>query len=262
MSADPWHEARPWLAKDIPDVRDLFNPTENPLLPFDSIHSTQGGLIARQVHGNDPVNLGLTWYLNRDLTSEIILPVPLIMAPRPESLRQALAGYLHVDSFISALHKRSFKNVKILDLNHLFAILIGTFDTLSRLCAAAGWIKPVHGTFKLLNMSRMVPFVDIERVVSSYDAIGVPVTMRSRSALLDSHHPDTFQSFIGCEGDEEVDAESANDVNAFIMFMRISIALGIPAFENKDALGGLYPEALSASLRSLSAQKLRKSNPE
>ena len=196
LTADPWNEKQPWLGLSISEIRQCFNPADcRPTLPFSSIQQTRSGVLARQTEGNGLCNLTLTWALNRDLTSEIIIPVPRIKFTKDLGANELLAGYTHGAQFETLLEDCQFEELDVLDLNQLYLIFNGIFETLERISEASGWIDGYDGTFKMLNAQRSTPFVDIEAVIQRCGRTGIPIIFPFMSTLRTSISSEYLHSF-------------------------------------------------------------------
>lgn len=196
VTFDPWRERLPWLGLTTPEIRKLFNPADKTAtLPFDTIYSMKEGVIARQTTGNGLDSLTLTWALRRDLTSEILVPIPYVRAQSEQNPEIELTGYEQEDRFIKIIQQQKYSSLAVLDLNQLYPILIGIFETLDRFARAANWKHGLAATFKILNADRACPFIDLAHVMDRYEKLGIPVALNLMSSLSEHHHPDKFIEF-------------------------------------------------------------------
>jgi len=258
ITFDPWRERLPWLDLTVPEIRNLFNPEDKiATLPFDTIYSMRGGLIARQVKGNELDSLSLTWALKRDLTSEILIPIPCIRANYDEDKEIELAGYEQEARFNKLLRKLKYTSISILDLNQLYPIFRGIFETLDRIAVAADWKHGISATFKILNSDRSCPFIDIDYVIDKYETHGIPIALNFMSSLREHHHPDKFIEFAY----QNEDGEKFNsETHAAILMMNVATHLGISMWEyliDENYESGLFGKLLLAGERSMQAQSLR-----
>ena len=75
-------------------------------MPFETVYSSSEGIIARQLGKNDPQNLGLTWKTRRDLSCDILLPLPFYDVGNPEKLIPILDRYDHIRKFVQLLYSQ------------------------------------------------------------------------------------------------------------------------------------------------------------
>jgi len=258
VTFDPWRERLPWLDVTPSEIRKLFNPEEKTAtLPFDTIHSMRGGFIARQVTNNQLDSLSLTWVLRRDLTSEILIPIAHAHADANEDQQIDLAGYEQEARFSNMLKQRKYSSLMVLDLNQLYPIFDGIFETLDRIALAANWKNGMSATFKILNSDRSCPFIDLDHVMERYEKYGIPISLNFMSALREHHHPDNFIKF---HHQDEDGNKLPKEVHAAILMMSVASNLGIPMWEdltdaNPDL--DLFGKLRQAGQRSMNAQAIR-----
>ena len=254
LTADPWRERSPWLDQNIGSIRECFNPRqEKPTLPFNSIQPSRNGVLARQTQNNGWDNLTLTWALDRDLTSEIIVPIPFLSITTTVGDEGLLDGYIHGAEFLSLFRDQKFENLQVLDLNQLYLIFTGIFETLERISGASNWHLGYWGTFKVLNSQRAAPFIDISTVIKRYKETGIPIVFPLLSALDQAYHPNTFARFDATEDGKQI----APEVNAVVLMIHLARALGLPIWEDPDEDHDFYQHLAAAGTRSLNAQTLR-----
>lgn len=255
ITFDPWRERAPRLPLPIEDVRKLFNPVDDvATLPFDSIYSTRDGFIARQTKGNGLDTLTLTWALRRDLTSEILVPIHCLRTDHEQDQQIELAGYEQEERFISVLSQHKYHSLSVLDLNQLYLIFTGIFQTLERIWKAINWKHGFFATFKTLNADRSCSFIDIARVIERYEKNGIPVSLSFMSPLSEHHHPDTFIEFK--QQDEEGEYLDA-EFNAAILMFNLARNFGIPMWEDVEHDYDVFEALRLAAGRSMTAQSLR-----
>jgi hypothetical protein len=123
--------------------------------------------------------MSATWFLNKNLTSEIVLPLQLYEGT-VDALFENLDGYEHGFRFAHILKRQGFERPKILDLNLIFSSLVGFFHIQSLLDAEANRTGPFYIKAELINAWRTCPFLDVEAVITEQEEHGVPMSMRSR----------------------------------------------------------------------------------
>lgn len=258
ISADPWRERLPWLNASVKEFRKLLNPIDPPaILPFDSIVTTRNGFLARQAKGNTLTALTLSWALRRDLTSEIIVPIPEISIRSASECAYELEGYDNKELFAKALQGQVFEKLRILDLNQLFPIFRGIFESFRRITDFIGWEHGISLDFKVLNASRSCPFLDVSRVLERAELHGVPVVFNFMEPLRHKFHPDKLIRIENTDEGDQIDPHT----HAVILLMEICLSMGLPLFEDveeaeKDG-SKIYGEIRDAGQRSLIAQTAR-----
>jgi hypothetical protein len=258
LTTDPWSETDIWLGSSTKDIRKMFNPEgTRTTLPFDAIHTTANGFVARQLSNNDPSYLTLTWYLDRRLNSEILIPVSYLIAEDLKQTKSWLDGYAHRDHFISVMDRYKFKKIKILDINLLFRVFVGIAEIQSKLHTMIDR-KPIYRVkTKMLNTGRCVPFLDVKSVMEKYETGGMPVLFKTHMSMERGHHPDSFHE-VDCL--PETPDYAVPSVHATIIFIKLTRALGIPILddlEDEPSFGEAYDEIMSAGARSIEVQALR-----
>ncbi len=242
FTLDPWQQSNPTLNASIPEVREvLAKPDDASSIFFDVVYPAPGGLVARQVMGNNPLQLGLTCRLRWGLACDLLVPVPMRRAGTTDALRDTLRGYNNVDAFVDALVRQGFVDPYVADLNFVLAILIAFIAKYRRLTALAGVHGPsVHFKARALNLQfvapggagmgsdgmsdlvRTVPFIDISTIIDDFREHGVPVPM-DRIAMVPAG--DTPESFL-----ELVPDASGNDVDAIVLQASHAFAAVGPLF--------------------------------
>ena len=179
--------------------------------------------------GNDPHNYGLTWKIRRDLSCDIVLPLPFYTPITPDELIIELDGYVNALRFIDILKDYGYSRPRIADLNLLTTLVIGVVQTYRRLLKLADADGKFYFKARVLNAWRMVPFVDIETVLNEFKAHGLPMVMDSAVTVPSGDVPDSFQlinerEFKQCENQEL----SVCLTQARFMFIPIAQAFGVP----------------------------------
>ena len=267
LCVDPWLQQVPWISAPLPQIRKiLMDP--NSCIPFDTFTQVGRDLIARQVGSNDPHNYALTWRLKRDLSSEIVLPLPCYRRGNPRLLARDLDGYDHRDRFISLLEEKGYCKPQITDLNFLMNILAATlkqYRSLLMLAEAEG-----HFYFKVraLNVWRLLPFLDIETVMDEYKEHGLPILMDSTVTYPAGEQPESFKRVAVPfeELEEELESEASREeatirVQAQLVCAFIANALGVPIViqgeTNADTKIVSFDDLIDAGFRARKAQENR-----
>ncbi|WP_162558991.1 helix-turn-helix domain-containing protein [Sphingorhabdus sp. EL138] len=264
ITPDLWRDKDVWAQLDTEKVREIFSRSlgEDTFFttPFDTVYRTNRGYIGRQVKSNDPSNLTATWFLNPNLTSEVVIPLPMLDGFDTIELEYELDGYKHSKSFINALRKYGHENPKIIDLNFVFSALIGTFDIQSKLDGIADRKGPLYVKSQLLNVWRTRPFLDVEKTITYQSEHGVPVCMNGEILAPAGKEPDDFKKILEFEDIE--DLKIRKFFQAMSAFEPIASAVGIEtdlakAVEVEHDYPSIYPELYSAANRASAAQILR-----
>lgn len=258
VSIDPWCEKGFWFSESVKVLRDAVNPSDPPAtLPFDTVVSTRDGFLLRQSNNNDLTSLTLTWALRRDLVGEVLIPIPVIPVRTVEECISVLDGYDCAGRFAEMLSGKKFDVLSILDLNQLYLIFKGWFEALERIFAECGWGDGISLTFKILNADRACPFLDVERVISRFETIGVPVIFDLLSPLQRKFHPDALHKFDRMAGDMPVPPY----MNAVRLLILVCESVGLPLFEDLEDVeecgSSIVDEVREAGWRGMEAQRLR-----
>ena len=265
LCVDPWRQHATWLDAQISEIRRILTTPEIagiPSVPFDTVYTTAEGLIARQLKGNDPHNYGLTWKIQRDLSCEIVLPLPFYAPSILNELIIEFDGYINTLRFIDILKDYGYSRPRIADLNFLMNILTSVVATYRRLLKLADADGEFYFKARILNAWRMVPFVDIETVLNEIKAHGLPMVMDSAVTAPSGDVPDSFE-FINERVFKESEKEelSVCMAQAGFMFIPIAQAFGVPLLiegETKDDEKTLLLELYSGvGKRALTVQQNR-----
>ena len=267
LCVDPWRQRNPWISAPLPQIRNILMDPKS-VIPFDTFTQVGRELIARQVGGNDPHNYVLTWRLKRDLSCEIVLPLPCYRRDNPLELAQDLDGYDHSDRFISLLAKKGYGEPQIADLNFLMNVLRATlkqYRSLLKLAEAEGHF---HFKVRALNVWRLLPFLDIETVMEAYEEHGLPILMDSIVTYPAGDDPESFQridaSFEGLG--EKLESEASREeatilVQSQLVCTYTAMALGVPILNEgeTDAETNMVPfdDLLEVGVRAAKAQENR-----
>lgn len=234
LDPDPWRDKG--FCIDVPEqqIRDLFRMPGDSVsgLPFDSVHQTGRGLIARQLAGNDPNHLSLTWDLGWDFKSDILIPLPQCHATNVEELAIDLQGYETVERFVRVIEKYHLSALRIVDLTMLFNLLVGVADMKRRLCELVGWRDGYHFKYRLLNAWRTIPFIDLTTAQDHLETNGLSMCLSSTVTYPSRTGPDRY-----------IEIERALDIDdpkfrclaqGTLMFSAVAIAYGISMPTDQD----------------------------
>lgn len=264
LVADRWHERDVWIDSDDKEVRTALNETAGMgSIPFDTVYTSGNGFVGRQLNGNDPHDLTLTWRLQRNLVSDVIIPLPLLQPTRVELLDLDLHGYTNAQRFIDLLGRYRTSTLRIVDLNYVFNILIGVAEIQQRLCTLAGWSESYFLKVKILNSWRTIPFVDIPDVLDRFERYGPPMCLDSVTAFPSQFGPNNY---VEIPRYDEVESREARIlIQALQMFLPLALSYGIPAWLPLDEGQNVTPyyQALQdAGRRAVEVQRSRNARQE
>ena len=172
LIADPWLERDFYIHLGMKDsLRDLFSSSADGkcTIPFDTIHTTADGFIARQLKMNDPQNLMLTWRLKSNFESDVIIPLPFGYIDSLDDLEIWLNGYSYVKRFKELISRYNYTSLRIVDLNYIYLIFEGVAFIQERLCELLKYQGSYLYKIKLLNSWRTVPYIDTSEVIEEID---------------------------------------------------------------------------------------------
>lgn len=266
LCVDPWQQRDPWLNAPMSDIREVFRRNEPGIatMPFETVYSSSEGIIARQLGMNDPETLGLTWKTRRDLSCDIVLPLPAYDVGKPENLVPFLDRYTHIERFVQLLHSQGsgYSSPKVVDLNLVLQALIAVASKYCQLLALATDERAFYYKVRLLNCWRTIPFVDIAQVLDIFEAHGMPMVMDNALTAPDGYDPDSFAHIVPPEPDDAI----PHDINASIIqgicaFIQTATAFGVPTllsdnFGKEDAQ--LYQDYFNAGNRAKGSSRVDK----
>ena len=259
LSVDPWFQRDVWLSASLPTVREIMMMDP---VPFDTFYTTADGYIARQARNNNPHNYVMTWKIQRNLASEIIIPLPRYSSNRIETLVVDLDGYEHADRFVKILKDQDYQQPWIADMNHLMSLLVDFVAKYRRLLKLAEAAGEYYFKARILNVWRLLPFVDVESILDEYEEYGLPIVLDSEVMFPIGYGPDSFQlveekNVADGKGGEAV----TSAIQAQLMFTWIALALGVPALVEAEDTGKAKvvssTELLNAATRAMEVQRRR-----
>lgn len=258
LIADRWWERNQWLESDD-DVRATLSSNSGiSAIPFDTVYTSAGGFVGRQLTGNDPHNLSLTWRLRRNLVSDVLVPLPLYVTEQTQQLNVELDGYSHAADFISILNEHKTSMLRIVDLNYAFNILVGVASIQERLCQLASWSESYFVKVKLLNTWRTIPFIDVQEVLQQFANVGLPMCLDSVACLPGGTDPADYGDIPRYA---DVDDENVRFlIQGLTMFQPLAIAFGVPPW--MGSVEGTYTQPYyqalqEAGVRAIEVQRRR-----
>lgn len=259
LCVDPWEQHDSWLDSPLPRIRSIMMGDS---VPFDTFYTTSEGFIARQVRNNDPHNLVLTWRIRRDLSCEIIVPLPHYATSSSDLLEIELDGYDFAQRFVSILKAQGYQSPRVADFNLLMNLLldfVAKYRCLLELANAE--TRDFYFKARVLNVWRTLPFVDVEGIVDEYEKYGLPICMDSEVTYPEGDEPDSFQLLKGGDKRPDESRASAAVLQAQLMFTWIALALGVPALTEEEVSGKARVvsgvDLMAAGARALEVQRRR-----
>lgn len=262
---DLWRDQDIWAELSTARLREIMRATGEveetfSFSPFDTVHRTASGYVCRQLAGNDPANLSATWLLKPNLVSEVIFPLPVFSAEEQSQVAVELDGYEHGQRYAEVLERMGHTRPKVVDLNFIFASLIGVMHIYSLLGREAGFSGPLFIKAELIGLWRTSPFLDAPSVIAHQAEHGVPMCLKEQQFVPPGTQPDTF-----VEIPELLQFERADERKlwrAILAFDAIAHAFGI---ETGSETAGkpdkestmIHQELFSAATRAMTAQDRR-----
>lgn len=239
-------------------AREIFAQSQGKIshIPYDTIHSTSSGVIARQCDDRGSSTLGMTWTIYGDLSSEILIPLSKYIGT-PKDLKYHLRHYSHSREFAEALINSNNHECRIVDLNSLFNIIMSVVEIQRSFQSAAGWTNDFHIKTKILNAWRTIPYLDIGFVVNAFSSYGIPVCLRKIMTSPTGYGPDTFKKV---KSTPDVDYQADVTLQTTFAFLPIAVAYGIPfqefiTHENRAEEAPFFVQLREAGERSKAIHK-------
>ena len=241
LCPDPWMQRYPWLSTMFCDIRDiLVNLEENrPSVSFDVVHTTSGGIIARQVNHNDPWLHGLTWRMSRDLLCEFIFPLNIYVLNDSSDLSRLLEnfnGYEYGEYFVDIMKDQKRTNARVVDLNFMMNLLTACVSKYQRFLNMVNWSKEFYFKARILNAWRVSPFVDNKLILDDFKKFGIPMMPEQLITVPSGEDPGTFylvKEFEGIDSEEYQDPIQCR-FQALTTFIKIAEAFGVSVIFRRD----------------------------
>ena len=267
LCVDPWGQNGLHLPMTLPELRKTLSKEAK--VTFDVFSPTNDGFLVRQVGTNPPRQHGLMWRIRRDLSADLLVPLPMYQPNSIAQVLQSLDGYRYQNQFTALLEQQRHEDPQIVDLNFLFVILRGIFAHYRRLLASVGADKSFYFKARILNTERLLPFVDVEAVVEQFRQSGVPVVFDETITIPPGHEVESFRRVRDWElasedQTPELQEEVACVYQAVVVFILIAESLGVSSFTAEDDADEksllsqrLLEELLEVAERAMEAQSRR-----
>jgi len=260
LVADLWRDRDAWADLSVDDVRDIMGEATGVVgaVPFDTVHTTSNGFVARQLKGNNPFNLGLTWRFRPTLVSDVLIPLNFCIPSSITMLPFEMDGYTNIKRFANLLVTSMHDRPRVVDLNYLFNLLIGVVEIQRRLLGKAGWAHSYFAKARLLNVWRTVPFLDVPPVLDRFEKHGIPMCLDGQVTTPGGHDPETF---VEIDQLEDIELDHARVIlQSLALFAPIARAYGVPSWIEHNASNlaePYYDELQRAGYRAMEVQRLR-----
>ena len=263
LTPDPWKEEKLLPVQSIERWREVIHSPEfSPVsITFDSMYPTHNGFIARHIHDQNPLTLGLTFAVYDDLSCDITMPIAMISGTAPDLVVQLSQRYEYAEQFVAMLESQGYWrddewfHLEIMDLNSLLYVLIAVINQYNAILKQTEAPSLFHFKARILHAWRRVPFFDVPEIISDFSELGVPMMMYEEITLPPGSDPDSFVP-LQFNGEHAVDSkELSNDyVSAGIeIFDYLLSAFGIPGLTNmtRSPSGNVARSLLNAAQRSV-----------
>jgi hypothetical protein len=258
LIADRWEERNVWLASDD-EARAILNANDSPVgMPFDTVYTSGDQIIGRQVNGNDIHNLTATWRIERNLKTDVILPLPIYEVDSPDDLHAHLNGYSSASEFVALLKRHRSSKLRIVDLNQVFNLFVAIAEIMNRLCGIAGWTDSYHLKVKILNAWRTVPYLDVSAAIQKFSNHGIPMCLDSMVALPRSVGPNSYVEIK--RQHENIEASRISLMQGAMMFHSFAYTYGIPPLPDlvdDSEPTNFYSDLMEAGKRAMIVQSRR-----
>jgi hypothetical protein len=182
LSCDPYRDRGALMRLELADfvtvMRDGSSASGG--LPFDNFFPSQDGFVARQVVGNDPDGLVLTWRQHRNTTAAVSFPIPYGQFDADDQdFTTHFEGYAESRRMDVILRAASFQRGRVLDVNVLPYLLNGILQRYRVLLNTAARSDHFFVNIRVDSVWRVIPFLDLAQHTQFIEKHGVPVVQES-----------------------------------------------------------------------------------
>ena len=265
LCVDPWFQRDAWVSAPFSEIRGILNSHEIGIqsISFDTVYPMTSGFLARHLQGNDPYNYGLTWKMWRDLSCDICLPLPQYNSNDLNSLIAEWNGYKYGKTFTNILREQGHSQLNIVDLNFVMSVLISVVSKYRRLLKLADLDGRFHFKARWLNVWRLLPFIDIETVLSDFKECGLPMSLDSHVTVPIGEGPESFRLIpeIEKEDGEDKQEDIISIYQAYAIFALVAQAFGVTTISDDNSdIKIPYSELMATSDRAMIVQRNRTRN--
>jgi hypothetical protein len=163
----------------------LNDASSGPSLPLEAVFPSSRGIVARQTSSLERhESLGMTWLVKGGLQSEILLPLNVYSYDTPFDLLKHLGQYSFTSRFVEILTQAKSSESRVIDLNQLLAILTAVASMEIRLLRKSNIdLRSIHAKVILINVWRVVPFLDSSIVLEKMARSGLPLCLTSEAVV-------------------------------------------------------------------------------
>ncbi|GGF46295.1 ATPase AAA [Aliidongia dinghuensis] len=261
LTADLWRDRGAWSYVEVNEVREIMQQTQGIFggISFDTVYTTNVGFVGRQVRNNNPFDFGLTWSLRGATSiSDIVIPLHFYTPDQVSALPDAMDGYEHIDRFAGLLQRSGHASPRVVDLNHLFLVLLCIVEIQRRLLTRAGWTQSYFAKARLLNVWRTIPFLDVAPVLDLFEQHGIPMGLANTVTSPSGSTPESFAE-IDPFAQHELEPTKVL-LQAVLLFLPIARAYGIPQwieYGPGETAAMYYEQLIQAGNRATEAQRRR-----
>jgi hypothetical protein len=151
----------------------MRDTSRNPRIPFDNCYGSADGFVARQVANNSAALRGVTFEYTLGGTSVITFPLRRVeWKDYPQ--------YSHANALQSIAEQHGWENapLPLIDVGLLFTIMQATLACHWDLSAADGVSSRCAMKARLLNVGRLVPFLDSPAYLTFVESHGLPFILQ------------------------------------------------------------------------------------
>lgn len=260
ISTHPWKKPRPTFHLNIERAREALGADKKNFrsVTFDTFYSSTQGIVARQCGGSDPTTTRLTWNIYPSLSGDVSLPLQMIDLPT-RRVAELLSKFETGSEFASILTDSKADNLRLVDMNVLFHVIMGIVQSHRALLKTGGLPCEFYIKIKLINAWRIIPFLDANFYLDHVKKNGIPLCLTEECINPPGSHPDTFL-LVKDIPDVESDQISVA-LQAINIFTPIAEAFGIPMKElwlnYSSETTTIYSELIAAGERSAALGTIR-----
>lgn len=258
LGSDPFrsHDLR-WNLS-VKKIKEILNQAEEGVVvPFDSVHSSGLGIVARQTSSLSRLEaFGVTWIFSRGLRSEVWIPINFLEVKSPNEIRGKWSKYSSAQEFSDLLVDAKSTDSRVLDFNQLFIVLMAISQKhLKMVKLVDPHARRVHAKVILQGVLRAIPFIDSKILIDRYKEFGIPVCIAQELMLPSGTDAD---SFFEIDLNEEDKSSSLIGLeSALWIFELVCAAVGVEGFfleERTHEVNHLFDDLISAWKRSTGIQ--------
>lgn len=145
---------------------------DGPYTPMQSVYSTHGGYIARQVEKNDPGLACVSLRCWHGGVARLEIPINTFSV---NDFIEKQGMHKHLQAFVSEIEKQHFKDVQICDFSLLLISIAALSNIYLHLLKETGDSRPIYASYRLWNMFYKLPFADTIKYIERCSVTGIPV---------------------------------------------------------------------------------------